>query len=56
VVATRAAVPGPIVDNGDKAGAASPSRAAPGKAKEATNFLAMSDDDFLKSDHFKGRV
>lgn len=56
VVATRAAEPRPTVDNGDKAGAASPSRAAPGKAKEAVNFLSMSDDDFIKANGLEGRV
>ena len=57
VVATdRAAAPRPSVDNGDKAGAASPSRAAPGKATEVKNFLAMSDDDFLKASGLEGRV
>lgn len=56
VVTTRAATPKPIVDNGDRAGAASPSRSAPGTAKEVKNFLAMSDEDFLKSEALGGRV
>lgn len=57
VVATdRAAAPRPSVDNGDKAGAASPSRAAPGKAAELKNPLAMSDEDFLKANNLEGRV
>lgn len=55
-VATRAATPKPVVENGDKASAATPTRAAPGKAKEVVNFLSMSDDDFLKAEPFKGRV
>ena len=56
VVATRAAAPRPTVDNGDKAGAASPTRTAPGKAAEFKNPLAMSDDDFMKANGLEGRV
>ena len=56
VVATRPASPRPSVDNGDKAGAAATTRSAPGKAKEATNFLSMSDDDFIAAAQLEGRV
>lgn len=56
IAEARPAAPKPTVDNGDKAGAASPSRNAPGKGKETTNFLAMSDDDFLKANNLDGRV
>lgn len=47
-VATRAAAPKASVENGDKASAASPTRAAPGKATVTKGFLAMSDEEFLK--------
>lgn len=53
-VTTRAAAPKADVKNGDKAGAASPTRAAPGSAKVTVNPLALSDEDFLKS--MDGRV
>lgn len=53
-VATRAAAPKPTVENGDKAGAASPSRNTPKPAKPFINPLAMSDDEFLAN--FQGRV
>ena len=55
-VVTRPAVPDASVDNGDKADATSPPRSTSSKAKETTNFLAMSDEDFLKSEEFRGRV
>lgn len=48
-VTTRAAAPKDTLKNGDKAGAAAPSRSSPGSAKPAINPLAMSDDQFLKS-------
>lgn len=54
VVATRAAAPKPVLANGDKANAASPSRSTPRKVKELINPLAMSDEEFLKS--FENRV
>lgn len=54
VLATRAAGVKSEVSNGDKASAASATRAAPGKADVSVNFLAMSDDQFLKT--MAGRV
>lgn len=48
VVATRTATPKPVIANGDKARAASPTKTSPNKAAEFINPLAMSDDDFIK--------
>lgn len=48
VVATRTATPKAEVANGDKARAAASTKTTPSKAKEISNPLAMSDDDFLK--------
>lgn len=45
-VATTAAAPKPVVDNGDKASAASPTRSTPKPAKAFVNPLAMSDAEF----------
>lgn len=57
VVVTRAATPKPKIENGDKAAAASPTRAAPKQAEEKKNFLSMSDEEFNKqSDVLLGRV
>lgn len=53
-VATRAVAPKPLVQNGDAAGAASPTRAAPNKAEVYVNPLSMSDDEFLQQ--FSGRL
>lgn len=55
VVANRVATPKPPVANNAQAAAASPSRTAPPKKTGGhVNFLAMSDEDFLKS--MSGRV
>lgn len=54
VVATRVAAPKPAVTNNDKASAASSTRTAAPKAQVAVNYLAMSDDEFLKQ--LAGRV
>lgn len=53
-VATRVAAPKAEVVNDEAASAASSTRAAPRKASEFINPLAMSDDEFLK--HFEGRL
>jgi len=45
-VATTAAAPKPVVENGDKASAASPTRSTPKPAKAIVNPLAMSDEEF----------
>ena len=45
-VATTAAAPKPVVENGDKASAASPTRSTPKPAKAIINPLAMSDEEF----------
>lgn len=45
-VATTAAAPAAVVDNGDKASAASPTRSTPKPAKTNINPLAMSDAEF----------
>lgn len=47
-VATRTAAPKPVVANGDKAQAASPTRTTAKPAQAFVNPLAMSDDEFLK--------
>jgi hypothetical protein len=54
VVATRTETPKSQVANGDKASAASPTRASPGATGEKQNPLAMSDEAFLKQ--FDGRL
>lgn len=56
VIGTSEGKPPVVAKNGDQAGAAAPSRTVPGKAREAANFLAMSDDDFMKSEKFVGRL
>jgi hypothetical protein len=53
-VTTRAAAPKATVANGDKAKAASPSRATPSTAKPIVNVLAQDDDAFMKQ--MEGRV
>lgn len=56
-VATTAATPKPVIDNGDKASAASPTRSTPKTAKAITNPLAMSDEEFeAQFAKFQGRV
>lgn len=45
-VATTAAAPKAVVENGDKASAASPTRSTPKPAKAIVNPLAMSDEEF----------
>lgn len=54
VLATRIAAPKSPVTNGDKAGAAASTRAAPVVAQTQPNYLAMSDDEFMKS--MEGRL
>ena len=54
VVGTSTGTPKSKVDADDKAGAASPSRSNPGKAREVVNFLAMDDETFLQQ--MNGRV
>lgn len=57
VVATRVAAPKPAVKNGARAAAASTSRQTSGKVQESSkNPLSMSDEEFMKLDHFSGRV
>ncbi|MNO13160.1 hypothetical protein D3C76_27880 [compost metagenome] len=53
-VDTRVAAPKAPVVHSDKAAAASPTQAAPKKAQEIVNPLAMKDDDFLK--YMNGRL
>jgi hypothetical protein len=54
VIATRTAVPKPEAQNGDKAAAASPTKAvAATKPSLTVNPLEMADDDFMKQ--FNGR-
>lgn len=48
-VATRVHVPKPVVTNGDKAAAASGNRTTPKTATPVKNFLAMSDEEFMKT-------
>lgn len=58
VLDTRAATPRSPVTANEQAAAASPSRSTPSQP-QTTNpqaFLAMSDEEFLKLDQFKGRV
>jgi hypothetical protein len=56
-VITRAALPKPSVENGDKASAASPTRSTPKPAKPFVNPLGMSDDQFMAEfAKFQGRV
>lgn len=47
-VVKRAVQPKPVVTNGDKVTAASPTRAASQKVEKNFNPLALSDEDFLK--------
>lgn len=56
VVATRTAAPKQEVTNSDKAGAAAATRGSPVKSPVAVNYLSMSDDEFMNTDKFKGRV
>lgn len=56
VIATRAATPKPEVENNDRANAAAITKAAPSGDKKIVNPLALSDDDFMKLDQFKGRI
>ncbi|QEM41175.1 tail length tape measure protein [Pseudomonas phage Zuri] len=53
-VDTRVAAPKAPVVHSDKAAAASPTQAAPKKAQEIVNPLAMKDEDFLK--YMNGRL
>lgn len=53
-VAIRAAAPKVLIDNGNKAGAASPTRSSATPAKPFVNPLAMSDEEFMAE--FKGRL
>jgi len=53
-VATRAAAPKVVVDNGDKVVAASPTNTSARPAKPVVDIFAMSDEDFMAS--MKGRV
>lgn len=53
-VVTRPMAPKPRVSNNDRVNAASPSRSTPSSAKKPVNYLAMSDDDFLKQ--FENRL
>lgn len=53
-VDTRVAAPKAPVAHSDKAAAASPTQAAPKKAQEVINPLAMKDEDFLK--YMNGRL
>lgn len=53
-VATRPATPKAKVANNDKASAASPTRTTPATAKQATNFFAQSDEEFMKQ--MEGRL
>lgn len=56
-VATTAAAPKPVVNNEDKASAASPTRSTPKPAKTIVNPLAMSDEEFeAQFAQFQGRV
>lgn len=48
-VATRVHAPKPVVTNGDKAAAASTNRTVAKAAQTQVNYLAMSDEEFLKS-------
>lgn len=57
VLGTRAAAPKSTVANGDKANAATPTRAAPKQAKSSVNPLSMSDEEFMKQANFmEGRL
>ncbi len=49
VLGTRVVAPKSQASNGDKAKAAAPSVASPGKAKTVSNPLEMADDDFIKT-------
>lgn len=53
-VATRAAAPKVVVDNGDKVMAASPTNVTTRPAKPVVDIFAMSDEEFMAS--MKGRV
>jgi len=53
-LAVRPAEPKKSLSNDDKASAASVPRSGPKPAKSTINPLAMSDDEFLKLDQFKG--
>ena len=56
-VVTRVQKPKAPVANGDKANAASSTRAAPRKVETSVNPLALSDDDFMKQvAQFEGRL
>jgi len=56
-VATTAEAPKSVVDNGDKASAASPTRSTPKPAKTAINPLALSDEEFeAQYKNFAGRL
>lgn len=57
VVATRTVAPKSNVENSEKAAAAASTRTASKKAQPITNFLSMSDEEFMKLDHqFKNRL
>jgi hypothetical protein len=47
-VETRVAAPAPVVKNGEKAAAASPTKATPVAPKQEVNYLDLPDDEFLK--------
>ena len=56
-IVTRTQKPKPAVVNGDKANAASSTRATPRKVETSVNPLALSDDDFMKQvAQFEGRL
>jgi hypothetical protein len=53
IIDTRKATPKSEVSNGDKVRAAAPTKTSPVKKAQEFNPLAMSDEDFLKSDFAK---
>lgn len=55
-VATKAKIPVPKVENSDRASAASPSRNSVKPAKTLVNPLAMSDEEFMATANFQGRI
>lgn len=56
-VATRTGTPKPVVKNGDKVSAASPTRSSTRKAEAVINPLSLSDEEFEKQfAQYQGRV
>lgn len=53
-VETRVAAPAPVVKNGEKAAAASPTKATPAAVKNEQNLLDLPDDQFLEQ--MQGRL